>query len=271
VSQQALANSAGEPDCRCEAHHVMAATLMSLGQLEASRPHFDAALAAYDETHPQRSALGSDLGVFVLAWYAHSAWLLGDEPAALAHSDRAIALALSRDHAYTQTLAYAYAALLHQMRRDMPRVLETARAAVELCERHGFAYYGDWARVLLGWIDAQTNPAEGIALIESALQRLDRTRAQARRPYYLSLLAEAYEAADERQRAAEIVDMAIGMAVERRDEWWLPALFLQRSRLILPAERDAALERALDLARRQRSRSLERRILDASPARAAAG
>ena len=59
----------------------MGGTLMNVGELDASKHHFEAALAAYDEEHPQRSALGSDLGVFAHAWYAHTLWLLGDESA----------------------------------------------------------------------------------------------------------------------------------------------------------------------------------------------
>ena len=96
----------------------MGGALFSVGELEAGRGmHFEAALAAYDERHPQRSALGSDLGVFAHAWYSHTLWLLGDEAAAVAHADEAIALSRRLDHQYSQTLALAYAALLHQMRR----------------------------------------------------------------------------------------------------------------------------------------------------------
>ena len=67
VSEQALARSVSDPSCRCEAHHAMGGMLSSMGELDASRHHFEAALAAYDERHPQRSALGSDLGVFAHA------------------------------------------------------------------------------------------------------------------------------------------------------------------------------------------------------------
>ena len=79
VSEQALARSVSDPSCRCEAHHAMGGTLSSMGELDASRHHFEAALAAYDERHPQRFRSGSDLGVFAHAWYAHTLWLLGDE------------------------------------------------------------------------------------------------------------------------------------------------------------------------------------------------
>jgi tetratricopeptide (TPR) repeat protein len=267
VSEQALARSLADPSCRCEAHHAMGGTLSSVGELDAARHHFESALAAYDERHPQRSALGSDLGVFAHAWYSHALWLLGDENAAVTHADQGIELAQRLDHLYSQTLALAYAALLHQMRRDRARVLDCAEAAVALCERYGFAYYGDWAAALVGWARGQERPSEGVKIIESALVRLDAARAQARRPYYLSLLAETYDLVGDRDRTASILDAAITMAVDRADVWWLPALYLQKSKLEPPAEREATLRRALVMARAQNSRGLEQRIVGSSVAR----
>jgi DNA-binding SARP family transcriptional activator len=264
VSEQALARSVSDPSCRCEAHHAMGGTLSGLGELEASRQHFEEALAAYDEQRPQRSVYGSDLGVFAHAWYSHTLWLLGEERGAIAHSREAIALARRLDHVYSETLALAYAGLLQQMRGDAAQVLEHAEPVVTLCERYGFAYYGDWAQVLIGWAHARERPAEGAAMIESALERLDAQRAQARRPYYLSLLAETCRLAGRTGRAATILDAAIAMALDRADVWWLPALYLQKSGLERPPERDLSLRRGLEQARAQRGAALERRILDAS-------
>ncbi len=261
VSEQALARSVTDPSCRCEAHHAMGGTLLSMGELDASRFHFEAALSAYDERHPQRSALGSDLGVFAHAWYSHALWLLGDEAAAVSHVEQAVALARRLDHVYSQTLALAYAGLLHQMRRDADRVLDCAGAVVSLCERYGFAYYGDWAHILIGWARRSERPAEGVKIIESALDRLDASRAQVRRPYYLSLLAEIHGLLGNRDRAVSILDAATTIALERADVWWLPALYLQKSEFEPLPARDATLRRGLDLARTQNSRGLERRIL----------
>jgi hypothetical protein len=130
----------------------------------------------------------------------------------------------------------------------------------DMCDRYGFAYYGDWARVLIGWARGHEHPGEGVQAIESALERLDRVRAQARRPYYLSLLADTCGRAGDRDRAASILDSAIRMALDRGDLWWLPALYLQKSALDPPTDRDATLERALSLARTQGNRALEGRI-----------
>ncbi len=266
VSQQALERSVADPSCRCEAHHAMGGTLLSVGELDASKQHFEAALAAYDERRPQRSALGSDLGVFAHAWHAHGLWLLGDESGAIACADEAIALARRLGHMYSETLALAYAGLLHQIRLDTGGVLACSEAVVERCARYGFAYYGDWAQVLIGWARGHERPAEGIEIIESALDRLDRQRAQARRPYYLSLLGETYMRLGERDRAASIVDAAITMALDRGDLWWLPALYLQKSGFDELPQREATLQRGLALARAQHSRALEQRILVSSTA-----
>jgi DNA-binding SARP family transcriptional activator len=266
VSELALERSASDPSCRCEAHHAMGGLLSCLGELEASRDHFEAALAAYDERHPQRSALGSDLGVFAHAWGSHSLWLLGDENAALDHIERAIALARRLDHTYSLTLAYAYAALLHQMRGDFARVREAGDAAVTLSERYEFGYYGDWARVLIGWAHGHERPTEGIAIIETALAQLDAQRAQARRPYFLSLLAAICKVNGDRKRAKSILDSSIAMALERGDRWWLPAMYLQKSDLQPAPQRDATLRLALETARSQGSKGLEHRILAAAPA-----
>jgi len=269
VADLAIARSMTDPSCRCEAHHAMAATLLHVGELEKSREHFEAALSAYDEQRPQRTALGSDLGVFAHAWYSHTLWLLGEDAAAVAHADEAVALSRRLDHMYSQSLALAYAALLHQMRRDADRVLDCAEGVVAFCKRYGFAYYGDWADVLIGWARGQTRPADGVAIIEAALARLDLVRAQARRPYYLSLLAEMYGRLGNTERAAAILDNAIGMALDRGDTWWLPALYLQKSELEPPARRDDAVRLALDLARAQGNRRVEQRILQPPAARSA--
>jgi predicted ATPase len=183
------------------------------------------------------------------------------------HAEQGISLAERLDHPYSQALALAYAALVHQMRRDTPRVLECAERAVALCDKYAFAYYGDWAKALIGWAHGQKRPAEGIAEIETALAQLDGKRAQARRPYYLSLLAETCALAGNRQRAASMLDTAINMARDRIDVWWLPALYFQKSELEAAASREPMRQLALALARSHGSRGLERRILTADSAK----
>ena len=188
VSEQALARSVSDPSCRCEAHHAMGGTLSSMGELDASRHHFEAALAAYDERHPQRSALGSDLGVFAHAWYAHTLWLLGDERAAVSHVEQAVALARRLDHVYSQTLALAYAGMLHQMRRD-------ADHGARVRERRCCAVRAVWIRLLrrLGpgpdWMGARTGAARRRSRDDRVGSRSPRRKPRAGAPAVLSVVA----------------------------------------------------------------------------------
>ena len=182
IAEQALARSEANPSCSCEAHLRHGRDVSGVGELVASRQHFEAALMAYDDRPPQRSAVASDLGVFAHAWYSQTLWLLGDESGAVSHVERAVALAQRLDHMYSLTLGLAYATLVHQLRRDTDQVLECGEAVVALCERYGFGYYGDWAQALIGWARGRSRPAEGVQLIEAGIAGLDRQRAQARRP-----------------------------------------------------------------------------------------
>jgi hypothetical protein len=75
------------------------------------------------------------------------------------------------------------------------------------------------------------------------------------------LLAETYSRLGNRDRTASILDVAITMALERGDVWWLPALYLQKSELEPAPEREATLRRGLVLTRTQNNRGLEQRIL----------
>jgi predicted ATPase len=243
----------------------MAGALVAHGELDAANHHFDAAIAAYDEGAPQLSAFGSDLGVFAYAWSAHVLWLLGDPGTAIARAEYAIALARRLGHVYSETLALAYAGLTYQFQRDLLKVSECASAVVALSEQHGFAYYRDWADVLLGWVSGQQGrPEEGVNLIESALAHLDARRAQGRRPYYLSLLAETLVAAGRRDRAASVLDTAAATAIRSKDVWWLPELLRLKSELEPSAARERLLRQALETARGQHSRSLEQRISQSS-------
>src|SRR5262249_38668562 len=126
AAEQAVEQSRSDPSCLCEAHHALAGTLVAQGEPHAALRPFDAAIGAYDGRTPQFSAFGSDLGVFSYAWSAHALWLLGDADAAVRRADEAVALAKRLGHVYSEMLAFAYAGLTHQFRRDVASVASCA-------------------------------------------------------------------------------------------------------------------------------------------------
>jgi DNA-binding SARP family transcriptional activator/tetratricopeptide (TPR) repeat protein len=262
VAERAHDRSQIDPSCQWEVHHAMGVTLMSCGELHASRRHFESAGTSSDERGPRRSAFGSDLGVFVRAGYAHTLWLLGEPEAAREMADASVALAQRLEQPYSEMMAQAYASLTHQLRGDIGKVAASAQAAVAIAERYGFAYYRDWADLLLGWsLGREGHVREGLAVMQRGLDRLDAQRALGRRPYFLSLLAETHVLAGDRDTAIAVLDSAIAMARARDDRWWLPELSRQRALLAPAADVAPLLRDALSLAQAQGSGSLMQRIV----------
>jgi DNA-binding SARP family transcriptional activator len=261
LAERALAFTETDPSCRCEAHHALAGTLTSMGELEEARRHFEIAISVYDdEGRPQYSALGPDLGVFGHCWYAHVLCMLGSPDEALAHADTAIALATRLDHPFSLAVAHAYAALTHQLRGDPARIRESTRALRTLCERHGFSYYGEWALIFEGWAaGGDGHFADGIALIEAGIDGLAAQRAQTRRPYYLALLAETLIRAGRTADALDRLDAGIAAAESTLDTWWLAELYRLKSEIAPAGEAGPLLDRALAIARSQGNRALEAR------------
>ena len=94
-------------------------------------------------------------------------------------------------HPFSQAIALDYAAMLHVFRGESRAALERGREAVELCSRHGFAYYLAMANVLTGWAGAaEGDVATGLAQLREGLEGMRRLGAELRLPYYFTLLAE---------------------------------------------------------------------------------
>jgi DNA-binding SARP family transcriptional activator len=235
-------------------HHACAGQHASVGELELSRRHFDACIVAAGVTRSKLSMLGSDYGVFPRAWSAHVLWLLGYVDEARERAGAAIRLAAELEHPYSKTLALSYAAVLYQFRQEPEKVDEYAMQVAALCDRYRFAYYDAWASILTGWVCVQRGDAgRGIERIDEGLVALDKQQSQARRPYYLSLLAEAHMAAGDRARAASILDAAVAMAGEHDDQWWTAEIYRLRGELSDGQAAERCFRRALEIADAQGS------------------
>jgi DNA-binding SARP family transcriptional activator len=258
-AREAVERAADDPVRAGEAHHALAGSLASLGDLEGARHEFQRALEAC-APQPHATMLGSDLGVFIRAWHSQVLCLVGDLDEAGREAERAIERARSLEKPYSLALANAYVGITHQMAGEVERTRACAEEAIALCERYGFAYYGEWARILLGWACAEEGrPLDGIDLISSGIERLHAQGALVRRPYHLGLLAEAHLAAGQPDRASAVLDAGLAMASVHHDEWWSAELHRLRGERALGSDGEGHLVAALEIARAQGSRLLEGR------------
>ena len=181
-------------------------------------------------------------------------------------SRRAIALAQELSHPYSLALAFAYAAMLHQFRREPGAVGKRAAAAMALCVEHKFAYYMAWATILQGWVLSESADREdGITQMQQGLEALQATGASVRKPYYLTLLAEAYGQSGRAKDGLVLLHEALMAARETGEVWREAELHRLQGELLLrlavpdPSQAASCFHQALTIAQRQDAKALELR------------
>ena len=83
-------------------------------------------------------------------------------------------------------------------------------------------------------------------------------------PYYLSLLARAYRRVGRFDEAQRVIAEALTASLQNTERWWDSELHRLRAELLLeqaaePGDVATAFQRALEIARAQRAKSLELR------------
>ena len=67
-----------------------------------------------------------------------------------------------------------------------------AQAAIDLCERYGFVYYGEWGQIFLAWHDRDVPGSNSVTRIEAAWRASDRSGRSCAARMYLSILAQTH-------------------------------------------------------------------------------
>jgi predicted ATPase len=249
-----LAEEGCAPDLAGQAHFAFAGSATSLGMPAMAITHFD---IGHDLSRGAESfVLGTKIEVHAQAWAAHAHWLAGDDDGALTRCAEAVRRAREVDHPYSLAVALGYAAITSQLRGDLTALVPAVAELQELCRRYEFAYYGEWALVLDGWV---VGGESGVARVQQGIGRLRSLGAFARMPYWLALLAEVLHGSGRPEAARAVLDSAWSTAEERDDRWWLPEVMRLRAGLDRGDRAVATLERAAGLARRQGSLTLESR------------
>ncbi|HEY1574675.1 MAG TPA: AAA family ATPase [Pseudonocardiaceae bacterium] len=254
TAARALAMAAPDSQLSGSAHFAFGGAALSLGRPAEGLRHFD--LAARQTAGASTWTVGTRPDVHCRAWSAHAHWLLGHDDLALTCGQQAVELARTIGHPYNLAVALGYVAITHQLREDVPAVRETADELHALCERHGFAYYREWALVLAGW---SRSDGSGVALAREGIDRLKAQGAFARMPYWLSLLARLQDRAGRPGDARATLDAALVAGQARDDLWWLPEVLRLRSAYDSPGAAAERLATAARLARDHGSAALLRR------------
>jgi predicted ATPase len=213
-----------------------------------------------------------DLAVFCLSMAAHTLWEFGYADQALSRSCEALVRAQELKHPFSQALALAYTAMLHQFRHERHTAHEQATLAVALCKEQEFAYYLAWGTILRGWaLPVQGLGKERIAQMQQGLVALQVIGAELRRPYYLALLAEAYGDSGQVSERLRVLAEAFAVVQKTGEYFWTAELYRLKGEFLLMQSAgvelqhtqteatEACFQQALTIARQQQARSLELR------------
>ena len=263
-----LAQRVREVELLLVAHNVLGDTLVWLGEFAGARAHLEQGMALY---HPQQHRshaflYGYDSGVHCLAFGAWALWYLGYPDQALRRIHDALTLAQELSHPFSLAFALAFAAWLHQLRREGQAAQERAAATIALATEQGFPFWEAWGTILRGWALAeQGQSAEGIAQMRQGIAAWRATGAELQLPYYLALLAEAYGKAGQAEEGLRVLAEALTAVHKTGERQHEAELYRLKGELLLQQatgsddEAETCLHQALDIARHQQAKSLELR------------
>jgi len=210
--------------------------------------------------------MGQDPSVACRINGARTLWLLGYSAQAVAHLHDALALAHELSHPYSLASAQQGAALISQLRRDVPTVHEHAEAAVALATEQDFPLWAATGTSLRGWALAmQGQGEEGLTQIRQGIAAWRATGAAGTVPYLCTLLADVSNHLGRPEDGLQALDEAHALVEQHEERWWEAEVCRLRGVLLLrqpgtpQEEAETWLQRALDVARCQEAKSLELR------------
>ncbi|TCU41461.1 AAA family ATPase [Rhizobium azibense] len=246
---------------QADAHHALGFNLFHLGNHSLALTHLEAARSKIERAGDPAHAFAAGVNIHVhgRAYASHVDWHLGFADRALLTIGEAIEVARRIDHPFSLVVAFAYAAMLHQFRREPAMVRVHADAAYAVCAEYGFSYYLAWATIMDGWASAEEGDLDGgIVRLRDGLRDLRATGAGLRLPHYLAILAELYIKTQRLEEAGATLAEADAVAERHGESWANARLRLLEGELSLAPFRPAAdcFRRAVEIATAQGALSL---------------
>jgi DNA-binding SARP family transcriptional activator/predicted ATPase len=246
---------------------MLAGLKLQMGRFQEACADVESLVQEADPIQLQRlqESQGLNYEVIARAWRAHAVWCLGSPDSAFEGASHAQRLARELAQPFSQAIAATYLALLQQLRADPVTFRQQAKEALTLSTEFKATYYRAWAAILVAYGETLERPeAAALAQLGSAIESFKATGARLRLPYYLALLADAHLRSGTAERGLAFVEEALSLSRETSERWWDAELHRLRAELLLaggaePAEVEAALRRALEIARGQQAKSLELR------------
>jgi predicted ATPase len=252
------------------AHHVLGTTLLFMGRFIPARDHFERSIAL-DNSQQARSLFLPSVTVPRVAnlfYLGLTLWYLGYPDQALRRSQDALTLAQHLAQPFSLAATRLFVAITHMLRREWSVAYEQAHAAVTLATVQEFAFWVSVGIILQGRIlVAQGQSEAGITQMRQGIDANQATGAELARPFYFTLLAEAYGHTGQPTAGLRVLAEALPTVDASDERWWEAELYRLQGDLLLAqaADNHAAAEtcwhHARTVARRQHAKAWELRAV----------
>jgi predicted ATPase len=250
------------------AHRMMGSTLLTIGEFERSRRHFEESIALSKSerrqsvytlymVEPQVASL------LLLSW---DLWFLGYPDQSLARVSEALTLAQELAQPYSIAFAHYMTSVVHLLRGDPVRALESAERSLEMSREQRFSLYVLLSTVSRGRALGELGRLqEAVAEIQNGIAEGRRTGVGFMLPMMYSWLADVHAQSGDNETAVSIVEQTLRDISDATGRSWEAELHRQRAEMLLAlnpskiVEAESHLKNAIELARGQNSKSLELR------------
>lgn len=250
------------------AHRVMGSTLLTIGEFEMSRRHFEQSIAL-SKTQGRQSVYTLYMvepqvaSLLLLSW---DLWFLGYPDQSLARVSEALALAQGLAQPYSIAFAHYMTSVVHLLRGDPARALESAERSLEMSREQRFSLYVLLSTISRGRALGELGQLqEAVTEIQSGIAEGRRTGVGFMLPMMYSWLADVHAQSGDNETAVSIIEQTLRDISDATGRSWEAELHRQRAEMFLAlnpskiAEAESHLKNAIELARRQNSKSLELR------------
>ncbi len=273
-----LVQNEQNPGLLAEAHYVLGVTRFWLGEFGPAQEHFTRSIHFYDpQGHRSHVALyAHDPGVICLIRLAFVLWFLGYPGQAMQKCQEALTLAQKLTHPWSLGYALVFATWLKIFCRGVSAIAGQAEEAVALSSKQGLHYWRLIGNLFRGWVRTQQGELEiGIAQMQDSIGTYRATGQALYLPFALALIAQVHRDVGEVDKGLSMLDEALALVDKRGDSWYEAELFRLKGEFLLRlvdtdktsrmkdeienVSPEACFYQAIDIARRQRAKSLELR------------
>jgi class 3 adenylate cyclase/predicted ATPase len=250
------------------AHRIMGSTLLTIGEFQSSREHFEKtiALSRTKGQVPLYSLYMVEPQVASLLLASWDLWFLGYPDQALSHVLEALALAQNLRQPYSIAFAHYMTSVVRIFRGEPEPALDSAEHSLEISREQRFSLYVLLSTISRGralgelgrFLEARTE-------IELGLEAARTSGVGFMLPMMRGWLAEVCVQSGENETALPIVKQTLSDIGDVTGRAWESELRRQKAEILLSHdtaradEPEAFLKEAIEVARRQTAKSLELR------------